>query len=108
LLGRVVTIPYLPLNDEILSKIIELQLNRIRVRIQENYRVDFKLDEAAIKLIASRCTEVESGGRMIDAILTNNVLPKISVEYLTRLSEGKPMGDIHVSTQGNEFAYEFK
>jgi type VI secretion system protein VasG len=108
LLGRVVTIPYLPLNDEMLAKIIELQLHRIRVRIQENYRVDFQLSESAIKLIASRCTEVESGGRMIDAILTNNVLPKISVEYLTRLSEGKPMGDIHVSTEGNEFAYAFK
>jgi type VI secretion system protein VasG len=52
--------------------------------------------DEVIKLIASRCTELESGGRMIDAILTNTVLPKISEEFLTRMMEGKPIARVHV------------
>ncbi len=60
-----------------------------------------------IKLIASRCTELESGGRMIDAILTNTVLPAISHEFLTRMMEGRPVARVHVSVADGEFAYAF-
>ena len=61
-----------------------------------------------IKLIASRCTELESGGRMIDAILTNTVLPKISEEFLTRIVEGRAVIKVHVNVTDGEFAYEFE
>lgn len=61
-----------------------------------------------IKLIAERCTELESGGRMIDAILTNTMLPSISTEFLTRMMEGKAIEQVHVSVVGGEFSYEFE
>ena len=67
----------------------------------------FTYDEDVVKLIAERCTELESGGRMIDAILTNTVLPKISGEFLTRMMEGKPIERVHVSVEGGEFSYGF-
>jgi len=107
LLGRLVVIPYYPLSDEMLGNIVRLQLSRIRKRIAENHRIPFEYDDAAIKLIISRCTELESGGRMIDAILTNTVLPRISQEYLQRLSEGRPLTQVKLRADGAEFAYDF-
>jgi len=107
LLGRIVTIPYLPLTDEMLQQITRLQLGRIRKRIAENQKLPFTFDEAVVKLIVSRCTELDSGGRMIDAILTNTLLPRISVELLSKMLEGRPIERIHVSVKDGEFAYEF-
>jgi type VI secretion system protein VasG len=60
-----------------------------------------------VKLITSRCTELESGGRMIDAILTNTVLPTISEEFLTRMVEGKSIDRIHVTVENEQFSYVF-
>ncbi|QSA96398.1 type VI secretion system ATPase TssH [Methylococcus sp. EFPC2] len=107
LLGRLVVIPYYPLSDEMIGAIARLQLGRIKKRIEEAHKVPFSYDDEVIKLIASRCTELESGGRMIDAILTNTVLPKISEEFLVRIMEGKTIGRVHVGVGGGEFVYEF-
>jgi type VI secretion system protein VasG len=108
LLGRLVVIPYYPLTDEMLSSIVRLQLNRIKKRVLENHKIPFEYDEAAVKLIVSRCTELESGGRMIDAILTNTVLPRISEELLKRMIEGTPVERVHVSVEGADFGYGFQ
>ncbi|MBK1721524.1 type VI secretion system ATPase TssH [Thiocystis violacea] len=108
LLGRLVTIPYYPLNDEMIGAIARLQLGRIAKRVQENHRVPFTYDDAVVKLIASRCTELESGGRMIDAILTNTVLPRISEEFLTRMMEGKPIARVEIGVEAGEFRYGFE
>jgi type VI secretion system protein VasG len=108
LLGRLVVIPYYPLNDEMIGAIAKLQLGRIKKRIAESHKVPFTYDDEVIKLIASRCTELESGGRMIDAILTNTVLPKISEEFLTRMVEGKPIDRVHVKVVDGEFGYGFE
>jgi type VI secretion system protein VasG len=108
LLGRVVTIPYYPLNDEMLGAIIRLQLGRIARRVQESHKVPFTYDDEVVKLIASRCTELESGGRMIDAILTNSVLPAVSAEFLKRMMDGRPVSRVHVNADHGEFAYAFE
>jgi type VI secretion system protein VasG len=107
LLGRLVVIPYYPLSDEMIGNIARLQLRRIEKRIRENHEIPFSYDDEVVKLIASRCTELESGGRMIDAILTNTVLPAISRELLTRLMEGAPPARVHVTVADGEFAYAF-
>ncbi|MGC1521944.1 MAG: type VI secretion system ATPase TssH, partial [Steroidobacteraceae bacterium] len=107
LLGRLVVIPYYPLNDEMIGAIARLQLGRIQKRILENHKVPFTYDDAVIKLIASRCTEVESGGRMIDAILTNTILPKLSEEFLKRMMAAQPVARVHVSTGDGDFVYGF-
>jgi type VI secretion system protein VasG len=107
LLGRIVTIPYYPLDDKMIGNIARLQLARISRRITDNHKIPFSYDDAAVNLIVSRCTEVESGGRMIDAILTNTLLPRISQEILTRMMEGKPIAQIAVGAAGGEFEYAF-
>ncbi|HMV38043.1 type VI secretion system ATPase TssH [Plasticicumulans sp.] len=107
LLGRLVTIPYYPLSDEMLGRIVRLQLGRIKKRVEEHRKVPFEYDDEVVKLIVSRCTELESGGRMIDAILTNTMLPDISREFLERMMEGQPVTRVHVSVRDGEFAYAF-
>ena len=107
LLGRLVTIPYYPLSDEMLGKIVKLQLNRIKKRVEARYKIPFEYGEDVVRLVVSRCTEGESGGRMIDAILTNTMLPDISREFLTRMMEGREITRVAVSVADQEFAYAF-
>lgn len=107
LLGRLVTIPYFPLSDEIIANITRLQLSRIEKRISENHRVPFSYDESVVELIGKRCTEVESGGRMIDTILTNTMLPEISKEFLSRMLDGKEVEKVHVGVDSSQFSYHF-
>jgi type VI secretion system protein VasG len=108
LLGRLVVIPYYPLSDTVIGNIARLQLSRISKRITEGHRVPFSYDDDVVKLIVSRCTELESGGRMIDSILTNTLLPRISLEILTRASEGKPISRVAVSAPKGDFEYAFE
>ena len=107
LLGRLVVIPYYPLSRDMLQNIVRLQLNRIKKRVEENHGVPFEYDELAVQLVVNRCTDVESGGRMIDAILTNTLLPRISREYLTRMCEGVPLQIIRVSATDTDFSIAF-
>jgi type VI secretion system protein VasG len=107
LLGRLVVIPYYPLSDQMLGEIVKLQLNRIKKRIEARYKIPFEYGEDVVKLVVSRCTESESGGRMIDAILTNTMLPDISREFLNRMMEGKPITGARISARDNQFAYSF-
>ena len=107
LLGRIVSIPYFPLSDEMLASIVKLQLDRIVKRVRENHAVPLAYDDEVVKLIIGRCSELESGGRMIDAILTNTVLPRISEEYLTRLAQGRELKGIRLGVTSGDFSYEF-
>jgi type VI secretion system protein VasG len=107
LLGRIVTIPYYPLSGEMLRAIVRLQLGRIKKRVEANHGVPFTYDDAVVDLVVSRCNEVESGGRVIDAILTNTVLPKISHEYLSRLSAGLSIQRVGLTVEKGEFFYGF-
>lgn len=107
LLGRLVAIPYYPLSDEMLGKIVKLQLKRIKKRVEARYKIPFDYTEAVVKLVVSRCTEGESGGRMIDAILTNTMLPDISREFLVRMMEGAEVRGVQVDVEDNSFSYRF-
>ncbi|MGK6310301.1 type VI secretion system ATPase TssH [Variovorax sp. DT-64] len=107
LLGRLVTIPYYPLSDEMLGKIVELQLKRIKKRVEARYQIPFEYGDDVVKLVVGRCTESESGGRMIDAILTNTMLPDISREFLNRMMEGRPIERVQVRVAEGQFAYGF-
>lgn len=107
LLGRITVIPYYPLSDEMLKSIITLQLRRISKRVEEHYRIPLTYDDAVLDLIAERCTELESGGRMIDAILTNSVLPRISQEFLTRTLDGGTIERVQIAVENGDFRYDF-
>jgi type VI secretion system protein VasG len=107
LLGRLVTIPYFPLTDDMLARIVRLQLGRIKKRVETNHRIPFGYSEEAVALIVKRCNNAEAGGRIIDAILTNTVLPHVSIEYLTRMSRGDALKEIELTAADGDFVYRF-
>ena len=107
LLGRLVTIPYYPLSPDMIGKITVLQLNRIKKRVIESHNVPFEYSDAVVEEIVNRCHELESGGRMIDAIVTNTMLPDISAEFLTRMMEGKLVDKVAIDVTDGEFTYSF-
>jgi type VI secretion system protein VasG len=90
-----------------IAAIIRLQLGRIASRVAERHRVAFSYDEDVVGLIAARCTEPESGGRMIDAILTNTMLPEMSRSFLERMLAGESVAAVRVKAESGAFAYEF-
>jgi type VI secretion system protein VasG len=106
-LGRLVTVPYYPLSDTLLGQIIHLQLLRIGRRVEESRGVPFTYDEAVVNLVRKRCTELESGGRMIDAILTGTLLPRVSREILERLRAERSIARVHVGVADGDLAYAF-
>ncbi len=107
LLGRLTIVPYNPISDAMLRAIIRLQLSRVSERIASAYRVPMNADPGVVDLIAARCTEVESGARAVDAIITRTLLPEISRAFLERLLEGRPIRGVHVGVRDRDFEYRF-
>ena len=107
LLGRLVTIPYYPLSPKMIAEITRLQLNRIKKRVAASHGVPFEYTDAVVDTIVSRCQELESGGRMIDAIVTNTMLPDISGEFLRRMMRGEEVKRVAIDMKDNEFTYSF-
>jgi type VI secretion system protein VasG len=104
-LGRMVVVPYYPVRDEALKKIIVLKLNKIQRRIQENHKIALNYDSQLIDEVAKRCTEVESGARNVDNILTNSLLPDISRQILGKMAEGEKLNSITVGIEDGAFVY---
>jgi type VI secretion system protein VasG len=100
-MGRLVTVPYFPLRDEAMKQIVTLKLAKIQRRIRENHKIELTYDPAVIAEVAKRCTEVESGARNVDNILTNTMLPDVSRYLLGRMAERQKPAAIHVSVGEN-------
>lgn len=107
LLGRMVIIPYLPIRDENLKTIIKLKLGKIQRRIQENHKIELSYDPSLVDEVAKRCTEVESGARNVDNILTNTLLPDISRQLLGSMAANEPKERIHVGI-GTDGAFVYQ
>ena len=95
-LGRVTLVPYFPLSPDIIKQIVELQLNRVRRRVQEAYGAKFAWDKSLVQTIAERCTETSSGARNVEKILSRTLLPELSAEVLSRLAEGATINGVTV------------
>jgi len=105
-LGRMVIIPYFPVRDAVLRTIVRLKLDKVRRRLRDAHRVELMADDVVVDAIAARCTEVESGARNIDNILTNTVLPTVSRLLLTALIEGTRPAAIRVGVgSSGDFSY---
>jgi type VI secretion system protein VasG len=107
LLGRLVQLAYYPITSEMLKKIIDLQLGRIKDRVLANHKAEFSYGEELVEAVAARCTEAESGARAVDNILTHSLLPLIAAEFLSRMAQGEGFRRVEVGVgEGGDF--EFK
>lgn len=107
LLGRLLVVPYYPLSDEMLAMIVRLQLKRIQRRLEENHGIISEVDESVVEQIVARCTEVESGGRMVDSILTNTLLPLMSQLLLDASARDEHYKRLRVTFEQGEFHCQF-
>jgi type VI secretion system protein VasG len=108
LLNRLVVVPYYPISKEMMKLIIGLNLRRIERRVLENHKVPFTYEPSVPELIAQRCTELERGARLVDAMITNQLLPDVGRELLARLADGRPVKRIHLTAQDGKFEYAFE
>src|SRR5215203_5353171 len=107
LLGRMVTVPFYPISDDILRLIIRLQLGKIKNRISDNHGAQFSYDDSVIDTVAKRCTDVDSGARNVYNILTGTLLPEMSGEVLSRMASGEGLKKVHVTGgDGENFVYD--
>lgn len=106
-LGRTTVIPFYPLNDEVLKRIVGLKLGKIARRISDHYGAELVYEPSLIETIAQRCTEVDTGARNIDHILTRSLLPELSSEFLAQLAAGKEISRVRVGIDDEQgFTYE--
>ena len=104
-LGRLKVIPYYPITDDNLRTITRLKLNAVAKRMLENRNTLFTYEDEVVESIASRCTEVDSGARNIDAILSQTLMPEMSRELLAAMAEGKEIEKVNVSVGEEGFMY---
>jgi len=105
-IGRTTVIPFYPLRDVNMKKIVRLKLNKIVKRIAANHGACFSYDDHLVDTIAARCTEVDSGARNIDNILSGSLLPEVAGEVLERMSRSEPVQEIKASVgEDGRFAY---
>ncbi len=104
-LGRLQVIPYFPVRDEVLRQIITLKLGKIERRLRETHRIRLDWDTGLVDTVAQRCTEVESGARNVDNILSNTVLPELSREILSRLAEGRTVDGVRIAAEAGALQY---
>ena len=105
-LGRLKVVPYYPLSDEMLERIIRLKLDRIAQRVGENHKARFEYDDGLVEAVLARCTEVDTGARNVDHILNGTLLPEIAETVLARMAEGTAFGKIKVTAaKDGQFKY---
>ncbi len=107
-LGRMIIVPYFPVRDEALKHIIRLKIGKIQRRLHETHKIALTYDDSVLEEVAKRCTEVESGARNVDNILSNTMLPEISRQVLARMAEETPSDQVRigVSSEGR-FTYDW-
>jgi type VI secretion system protein VasG len=104
-LGRLLIVPYYPVRDEALKQIIRLKLGKIQRRLMETHKIALEYDDVLLNEVAGRCTEVESGARNVDNILSNSMLPDLSRQILSRIAEGVAADKVSISVKDGALTY---
>ncbi|HAA72244.1 MAG TPA: type VI secretion system ATPase TssH [Planctomycetaceae bacterium] len=106
-LGRLDVVPYFPLTDEVLQRIVRLKLDKVGRQIGEHYRADFHYSDALVEAISARCTEVDTGARNVDHILTRSLLPYLSADFLARMADDREITQVQINVQADgQFDYQ--
>ncbi|MCG7490049.1 type VI secretion system ATPase TssH [Vibrio sp. Of14-4] len=105
-LGRTTIVPYYPLNDEELSKITEISLNRIKKKLAEQYQASFTWDKGFVDYVVAKNTDPTTGGRAVEQIINRSLMPKLAEECINRLSQQQPISQVSVVAANSEMGFE--
>jgi type VI secretion system protein VasG len=100
-LGRLSVIPFYPLAEDVMRRIIHLKLGKVGNRVREHYKADFGFTPELVDAIVQRCTEVDTGARNVDHILTKTLLPQMAGEFLSRMAEGQSIASVEIGVNGD-------
>jgi type VI secretion system protein VasG len=106
-LGRINVIPYLSLDNKMLKEIIRLQFNRIERRLSENYKAAFTYTKEAVDKILAHCKSSKIGARIIEHIISDDILPDLSVQLLEAASSGKLPKLVELKVEEDKFCFRF-
>ncbi|MFN6049714.1 MAG: AAA family ATPase, partial [Planctomycetia bacterium] len=101
-LGRITVIPYFPLSQDILKKIIHMKLGRVGDRVKEGYKASWNYEDSLVNAILARCNEAESGARIVDKIINTTLLPDISKKLLGLIADGKQVREVVLRAGSSE------
>jgi type VI secretion system protein VasG len=108
LLGRIIVVPYYPIADDVMRRIVGLKLGKVAARLRQNHGMGLEYGDEVVAQIAARCTEVDSGARNVDHIITGTLLPEISRELLGRMASGEAAAKLRVTVEPDgRFGYAF-
>ena len=105
-LGRTTIVPYYPLNDEELSKITEISLNRIKKKLAEQYQASFTWDKGFVDYVVAKNTDPTTGGRAVEQIINRSLMPKLAEECIHKLSQQQPISQVSVVAANSEMGFE--
>jgi type VI secretion system protein VasG len=103
LLARMEVVPYLPLGEDTLNRIVGDKLQRLADQIKARYHTDVELEDGLVEAIRSRATRSENGARMLESIIEGELLPPVSLALLEKLAAREPVTKVTLGVEENKF-----
>jgi type VI secretion system protein VasG len=100
LLARMRVVPYYPVGGQVLRELIEIKLGRLSERLNRR-QLDFTYSRDFVDNLAERCTQSDSGARLIDHLLELHVLPLVADRLLDAMAAGESLKRVHATLDGN-------
>lgn len=100
LLARMRVVPYYPVGGPVLRELIEIKLGRLGERLNRR-QLDFTYSQDLVDHLADRCTQSDSGARLIDHLLDLHVLPLVADRLLDAMAIGESLKRVHATLDGN-------
>ena len=96
LLARMRVVPYYPVGGPVLRELIEIKLGRLGERLARR-QLAFSFCQALVDELAERCTQSDSGARLIDHLLEQHVLPLVADRLLDAMAQGESLQRVHAT-----------
>jgi type VI secretion system protein VasG len=103
LLARMEVVPYLPLGEDTLNRIVVDKLDRLATQIGDRYHTEVELADGLVDAIRSRATRSENGARMLESIIEGELLPPVSLALLEKLAAREPVMKVTLGVENNQF-----
>ncbi|AJJ06620.1 type VI secretion system ATPase TssH [Yersinia pseudotuberculosis] len=87
LLARFQTLIYRPLDAPALRIIVEMKLAQVAQRLNKHYGLHCTIEESLYDQLVAACLLPDTGARNIDSLLNQQILPVLSQQLLSRMSE---------------------
>lgn len=100
LLARMRVVPYYPVGGSVLRELIEIKLDRLGERLNRR-QLDFTYSQDLVDHLAERCTQSDSGARLIDHLLDLHVLPLVADRLLDAMATDESLKRVHATLDGN-------